>query len=126
MKSKILQTYVKVLRSHDALEAWLDLLAVVWGIAFLVLPVPVSYPYLFVGWLPILIGVMGFVGAAVDARRMRSVSSFIAVCFWSLIAANFALRGLVISTAVTMYLMLAAAEAYVFVRISAGFDQEPR
>jgi hypothetical protein len=123
MKSKILQMYARVLHSRDALEAWLDLLAVAWGLGFLILPVPVFYPYLLVGLLPICVGVSGFAATALDLRSVRAFSSFVAVCFWILIAMNFVIRGLVVSTAVTIYLMLALAEAYVFIRISAGFDR---
>lgn len=123
MKSKILKIYARILHSRDALEAWLDLLAVAWGVGFLALPVPVFYPYLLVGILPICMGLLGFIGAATDIRPLRAFSSFVAVCFWILIAMNFVVRGLVVSTAVTLYLMLALAEAYVFIRISAGFDR---
>lgn len=139
LKLKLALAYVRTLESRDALESWLNAVAVVWGVsvftfdAFFVVAYNAPLLHLTLGHADLLgafIAVVGFIGfiaslfVGVLARVIRTYTALISAFFWGLLTVYFATRVPPISSAVAVYGMVCAAEVWVYVRVSGYFDQD--
>lgn len=132
-KSRVILSAVRVLAWRNGLEAFLSVLALLWGISSLLAP-----PYLaltcavnagarnvapaVIGYVLILTGGCGLIALVTRLRYVRMQSSVVAFIVWGLLAVWSYQEAVPVLNAAAIYSAFAVAELTVYVRILVGFD----
>lgn len=139
-KIQLANAYIRLLMTRDSLETWLKLLAVMWGLGVFFVDDFLSVAYNnrvvevfgdhahYIGLYAAVLGAAGLVAVCFEsnfARHMRVSSALLLFFFWGAITLFFASRIPPISSAVAVYGMIAAAESWVYIRVSGNFDEPP-